>query len=65
MNFKTDNRSLLIATGLAKNPLGADNGLGFGWKDQNVVKLGGEWVQSQALTLRAGYSHASKTFDGS
>lgn len=43
--------------------LGADGGLGFGWKDMDIYKLGAQWDYDQKLTLRAGYSHASKLFD--
>lgn len=39
--------------------LGGDDGVGFGWDDVGVVKLGVEWQYSPKLTLRAGYSHAS------
>jgi long-chain fatty acid transport protein len=37
--------------------LGADNGLGFGWGNQNIYKLGLRWQYSPDLVLRAGYSH--------
>ncbi len=39
--------------------LGTDDGLGFGWKNQDVIKLGLRWRYSPDLTLRAGYSHGS------
>lgn len=43
------------------NPvLGTDDGLGFGWRDQDVIKLGLRWKFSPDLTLRAGYSHGSE-----
>ena len=45
------------------NRLGADEGLGFGWEDINIFKLGVQWVYSPQLTLRAGVSHASQLFD--
>ena len=38
-------------------PLGSANGPGFGWKDVNVVSLGGEWRASPQWTVRAGYAH--------
>jgi len=38
--------------------LGADEGLGFGWEDQTVYKLGISWAYSPEFTLRAGYNHA-------
>jgi long-chain fatty acid transport protein len=44
--------------------LGADNGAGFGWKDQTVYKLGvayknafPTWFGEDKLTLRAGYNY--------
>jgi long-chain fatty acid transport protein len=52
----------------AGSPLGAANGPGFGWRDITVVKLGASGRWSDALTLRAGFSHsgqpvpASQTF---
>jgi long-chain fatty acid transport protein len=48
-----------LAPLLAGQPLGAD-GPGFGWKDVQVVKLGAAYQWSPALTLRAGYSHATQ-----
>jgi long-chain fatty acid transport protein len=41
----------------AGGPLGADNGMGFGWTDVKVLKLGVSQVVSDTLTVRAGYSH--------
>ncbi|WP_022980125.1 OmpP1/FadL family transporter [Ideonella sp. B508-1] len=49
-----------LAPLLAGQPLGADGGAGFGWKDVHVVKLGAAYQWSPAVTLRAGYSHASE-----
>lgn len=37
--------------------LGASNGLGFGWSNVDVVKLGVEYKYNDALTLRAGINH--------
>lgn len=39
---------------------GADNGPGFGWRDVTVVKVGGSYELTPALTLRAGYSHCTQ-----
>ena len=39
-------------------PLGAANGPGFGWKDINVWKLGGEYRYDKQWTFRAGYNHS-------
>jgi len=38
--------------------LGLDEGLGFGWEDQTIIKLGVSWAYSPELILRAGYNHA-------
>ena len=43
--------------------LGDDDGLGFGWEDINIFKLGVQWQYSPQLTLRAGVSHADQLFD--
>jgi long-chain fatty acid transport protein len=43
---------------LSGNVLGSANGPGFGWQNINVMKLGVEWRQTAALTLRAGYNHS-------
>ena len=40
----------------AGNPLGSDNGPGFGWRDMTVFKLGVSYAWSEKLTLRAGAS---------
>jgi long-chain fatty acid transport protein len=42
--------------GDANSCLGAANGPGFGWQNINVIKLGVEWQQTAALTLRAGFN---------
>lgn len=43
--------------------LGADNGLGFGWSDQDIYKIGIDWRVDDQWTLRAGYSQADQVFD--
>jgi long-chain fatty acid transport protein len=40
--------------------LGSDDGLGFGWQNQNVYKFGVSWKFSPDMTVRAGYSHADQ-----
>lgn len=42
--------------------LGNSQGAGFGWKDMDIIKIGGEYNYSDALTLRAGLSHNSAAF---
>lgn len=48
---------------LMTDPLGSDNGPGFGWSDIDVIKLGVEYKHSQQLTLRAGYSHTDSPIE--
>jgi len=38
--------------------LGGENGLGFGWTDQTVYKLGVDWKFNEKLNLRAGWNYA-------
>lgn len=40
-----------------ENQLGQDNGLGFGWKDQTVYKLGVNYKYNEFWDLRAGYNY--------
>lgn len=37
--------------------LGLDNGLGFGWTNQTVLKIGTEYLYSEKLILRAGWNY--------
>jgi long-chain fatty acid transport protein len=41
----------------ADRRLGASNGIGFGWEDIWVFKLGASYKINKAWTVRAGYSH--------
>lgn len=51
------------ATGTASEySLGGTMGIGFGWQDMNIFKLGGEYKYDDALTLRAGASHNTAAF---
>ncbi len=45
--------------------LGRDDGLGFGWDDIDIIKLGIQWDRDAAWTFRAGVSHAEQLFDNS
>lgn len=45
---------------LTGNPLGSDNGGGFGWNDIAVIKLGAVYAFSDSITLRAGISRADQ-----
>jgi len=40
--------------------LGGNSGIGFGWEDMDVWKLGMEYKYSKQWTLRAGYSHTDQ-----
>lgn len=46
-----------IANLFAGNPLGSNNGGGFGWRNVTATKIGASYDVSRDLTLRAGYSH--------
>lgn len=39
------------------NGLGEDDGLGFGWEDQTIYKLGMSYKYNDKLTLRAGWNY--------
>jgi len=57
INFgSVDSVSNSVLNLLAGNPLGSDNGPGFGWRDMTVFKLGLSYAYSDKLTLRAGVS---------
>ena len=47
------------------NPLGADDGPGFGWEDMTVYKLGLSYDYSDDLTLRAGWNYGSQPIPAS
>ena len=49
----------IAALGGSTHPqaLGQDNGMGFGWKDMTVYKLGLIYDPTDRLTLRAGYNY--------
>lgn len=40
--------------------LGGSKGVGFGWRDMTVYKLGAQWAMQPDLTLRAGYSYGKQ-----
>ena len=45
--------------------LGADNGPGFGWKDQNVFKLGLSYQANSNLVLRGGFVYGTQVIPSS
>jgi long-chain fatty acid transport protein len=49
----------------AGGPLGAANGMGFGWQDVKVIKLGVSHALSDTFTVRAGYSHNTQPIPAS
>ena len=72
--FYEDVRSVSnLGPNLAGNPngplgsedrrLGLPNGLGFGWEDQTVYKIGVEYVHSEKLILRAGWNYGETTIN--
>lgn len=40
-------------------PLGANNGMGFGWQDMDVFRIAAAYKTSDRLTIRGGISYAS------
>lgn len=52
--------NLSLSNLFAGNPLGSNNGPGFGWRDVTAVKLGASYAWDEALTLRAGYNHSTQ-----
>lgn len=46
----------LGGSGAGQGFLGSDNGLGFGWEDMTIYKLGVEYLASSNFLLRFGYS---------
>jgi long-chain fatty acid transport protein len=51
--------------GAGSDCLGGSTGIGFGWQDMDVWKLGVEYKYSKAWTLRAGYSHTDQPIPNS
>jgi long-chain fatty acid transport protein len=49
-----------LCPGADKTPclLGGDLGLGFGWHDQTVFKIGVDWMYSEKWNFRAGWNYA-------
>jgi long-chain fatty acid transport protein len=45
--------------------LGTEQGLGFGWDDMTIVKMGVEWQYRSDLQFRAGYARANQPISGS
>ena len=37
--------------------LGGSNGLGFGWTDQTIVKMGVDWQYTDKIAIRVGFNH--------
>ena len=45
--------------------LGGNNGIGFGWKDMTIVKLGAQYEAANNWTCRVGYSHGNQPISDS
>lgn len=45
------------------NPLGTNNGWGFGWDDVTVYKVGVSYDLNSQWTVRAGYNYAESPYD--
>jgi len=51
--------------GSAQPMLGTDAGLGFGWQDMEIFKLGLQWQYNAQWAIRAGFSQGNEVFAGS
>ena len=49
---------LCVGTDSTSCLLGGDNGLGFGWTDQTVYKIGANWAINEKWSARAGWNYA-------
>jgi long-chain fatty acid transport protein len=47
------------------NCLGGSNGIGFGWEDMTILKLGYQWNTSKDWTWRVGYSYTEQPIPSS
>lgn len=45
------------------NPLGSNNGWGFGWDDVTIYKVGVNYAHSNKWTFRAGFNYAELPYD--
>ncbi|MBC8269859.1 MAG: outer membrane protein transport protein, partial [Rhodospirillaceae bacterium] len=52
-----------LTTCSGNKKLGGKNGCGFGWNDVHVIKIGGTYEADENLTLRAGGSWNSQSYD--
>lgn len=59
-SLNNTNNTAIVQTTL----MGSDDGLGFGWDDQEIWKLGVQWDVNPTWTLRAGYSSGDEPFTG-
>ncbi|WP_300550896.1 outer membrane protein transport protein [Roseovarius sp.] len=55
-----DVNSIANTSAPPQGPLGAANGVGFGWKDVDVLRLAALYRQSDRLTLRTGISYSTE-----
>ncbi len=51
--------------GTTANCLGGSDGVGFGWDDMTVFKLGWQWQMRDDFALRLGWSHAKQPIGSS
>lgn len=53
----TDLNPLCPGTDTPECKLGGSLGMGFGWTDQKIIKLGINWQYTDKVTFRAGFNH--------
>jgi len=55
--------ALVGDSSFVSNPLGTDNGWGFGWDDVTVYKVGVNYAYNSQWTFRGGYNYAESPYD--
>ena len=43
--------------------MGGDNGLGFGWRDQTIYKIGADWAINKTWSARAGWNYGKSPIE--
>jgi long-chain fatty acid transport protein len=54
-----------MTLGQTQNCLGGSDGVGFGWEDMTVYKLGWQWQMRDDFTLRLGWNYAKQPIPSS
>lgn len=62
-NVNGEDGGVAWPTNKAANALGEDQGLGFGWKNQTIYKVGLSYALNDQLTLRGGWNYGKSPID--